>query len=1081
MSLRLYKASAGSGKTYQMAVEIVVLFLKNPDAYKHTLAITFTNKAAGELKTRIIDVLTYLSALNNKSDYLANVRKKLDFSDTQIQEQASHVLNLILHNYSRFSVSTIDKFFNRILTGFSYEVNIRPDSEISLDDKINREEALDEMLSDFDINEPLGKWLLEYTKQKLDDSKDWNIRKSILGESDAIAKEDFLTIEDELKHIAEDKTRLVKFRKTMHALVKKLEQGMKAISDRAEQVLDQSAFTILDFSHNVGGALGFIISLKDRYYFEIGTRAMDAYEDPETLISKGNKSNAALVDFAVTQIHPLIVEMLDYHRKTIPEYNTAKLILLSINDFGVFLDLNAALRKLCQERNIYFPSQMSQLLHEIVVKENAMFVYEKIGTRYLHFMLDEFQDTSRMQWDILKPLLQEGLSKGGEVMVVGDVKQSIFRWRNGDWNILSKEIETELPAENPISLHVNFRSRKNIVEFNNALIKRIIPAFNVNLAEVFETIPAAMDLSKLYSDFEQTPNAKSAPYGYVQMEKLPAEKDDDWRTAAMDAMVDEMHRLFSLGYSAGDMAVLTRKNKDAGEIAVRLMKEDQKAVNLPDAHRFPIVSADSLVLSEHPVIKCLLSAFNHIANPENLMALNQLVFSYQRDVLGNESYQPHPESDDKPSIEQALLSSLPDTYKAHYRDLSGSPLYDLTENLISIFGLQHLPQFYGYLTAFQDQINMFSQRNPADIIAFSDWFEKKAPKLALPEAADAIVISTLYKAKGLQYRFVFIPFLDWEINSMRFSTNLWLKPESPPFNEMPVVMVHYKKEMLTSHFKAAYQNEYYKRQVDMMNMFYVAITRAEEGLWLWLRDVKTKTKSKSKKSYYSYLDELLCDVVDINISEEVESTADFPNWDTLWDSEKNRFTFGEISVNEKKKSDTNAIDLNEYPLNNRGQKLRYHHPDAFINLNQDEIIRNKISFGSIAHEILEQCVSADDLDAAVDNLVRKGRIEKMAAHDLKARLQQAIDMPEVRDWFYGDYQVMVEQEILFPDGSVRKPDRVMIRDNNVIVVDYKFGKKHNQRYEQQVRNYAKSLYEIGYEKVDAYIWYVFESEVLEVR
>jgi ATP-dependent exoDNAse (exonuclease V) beta subunit len=1078
MSLRLYKASAGSGKTYQMAVEIVVLLLKNPEAYQHTLAITFTNKAAGELKTRIIDVLTYLSALDNKSDYLANVRKKVDFSDTQIQENAAHALNLILHNYSRFSVSTIDKFFNRVLTGFSYEVNIRPDSEISLDDQINREEALDEMLSDFNMNEPLGKWLLEYTKQKLDDSKDWNIRKSILDESGAIAKEDFLTIEAELKQIADDKSRLINYRKKMYALVQKLEQGMKAISDRAEQVLDQSAFTILDFSHNKASALGFIISLKDRYYFEIGKRALDAYGDPETMISKGNRSNAALMDFVVTQIHPLIVEMLDYHRETISDYNTAKLILSTINDFGVFLDLNAALRKLCQERNIYFPSQMSQLLHEIVVKENALFVYEKIGTRYLHFMLDEFQDTSRMQWDILKPLLEEGLSKGGEVLVVGDVKQSIYRWRNGDWNILSNEIETQLPAEKPIALDINFRSRKQIVEFNNALIYRMIPAFTLNLSEVYESLPEALELSRLYSDFIQKPNALDAPFGYVQMEKLPAGKDDDWRAAAMDGMIEEMQRLFDLGYSAGDMAVLTRKNKDAGQVAVRLMEEDQKAAQGNAGYRFPIVSADSLVLAEHPVIKCLLSAFNHIATPDNLMALNQLVFSFQRDILGNESYQPHPESDDKIAIEQALLHSLPEAYQIHYRDLSGYPLYDLTENLVSIFGMQNMPQYYAYLTAFQDQINLFSQRNPADIIGFSDWFEKKSPKLDLPEAAEAIVISTLHKAKGLQYRFVFIPFLDWEINPMRFSTSLWLKPELPPFNEMPVVMVHYKKEMLQSHFKAAYQDEYYKRQVDMMNMFYVAITRAEEGLWLWLRDAKTK--SKSKKTYYSYLDELLCDAVDINMTDEAKLSADLANWDSFWNPEKSRFVLGEIPENHKAQTSSKAIGLTEYPLNIRGQKLRYHHPDAFINLNQDEIIRNKTSFGSIAHEILEQCLSADDLDAAVESLVRKGRIEKTAAHDLKAQMQQAMDMPEVRDWFYGDYRIMAEQEILLPDGTVRKPDRVMIRDNHAIVVDYKFGEKHNRRYEAQVQNYANSLREIGYEKVDGYIWYVFKAEVLEV-
>ncbi len=1073
MSLRLYKASAGSGKTYQMAIEMVLLLLENPENYQKSLAITFTNKAAEELKTRIVFVLSLLGQLKDDAGYLDKIRELSQLDDNEIQEKARTALSLILHDYSRFSISTIDKFFNRILTGFSYEVNVRPDSEISLDTESNREEAVDEMLSDFQIDTDLGKWLLQYSRQKMDDSKDWNIRSSIIKESAAISQEDFLRKEKELRDVESDKKVLVQYRNTMMGLVHKHEKAMKALAEETQQLLDQSIYDVSDFQYGMKGAVGHVLNLKIEPFREVKVRPRQVYDDAQKFLTKAKQSDASLMDFAVSKLHPVLVKVLDYYDEALYEYNTAKLVLKHINDFGVFLDVNNHLRKLCQDRNIYFPFQMSQLLHEIVVRENALFVYEKIGTRYLHFMLDEFQDTSRMQWDVLLPLLEEALAHGGNVLVVGDVKQSIYRWRNSDWNILAKEVESRLSSAESIALDVNYRSCKHIVRFNNQLIQTLVPLFENSISANYLETEDKPNLHHLYADSVQHPKDDKQPYGYIQLHLLSEDEEDKkvWRKDALNGMLDEMKRLMDLGYSAGDMAVLTRTNSEAGEIALHLMDAGQKEEN--SSYHFPLVSASSLYLKDHPVINCLLSAFMHIADPNNLLALNQLTFSYQRDILGNKAYQPQPASQDKEAIRQALLEGLPKSYRQQYDHLSAYPLFDLTENLILFFSLHEKSQYYAYLSAFQDQINGFSQRNSADISAFVEWFDTKNPSLDLPESSDAITISTVHKAKGLQYRFLFIPFLNWIIDDTKKPTTLWIEPQSKPFDAMPLLKVDYNSAMLDSYFRPSYQDEYYKRHVEMLNIFYVAITRAEEGLWMWAL--------KPNKPQFKTMSDAIIEAMDIRSDALTDSSVFIGDWQSAWDKERLRFTYGEILENQGGKTCVDAIVLKDYALNLRDQKLRYHHPDAFLNLSQDEIIQQKTTMGSIAHEVLEYCQKADDLDAAIDRVVRSGRLDKTAGYDLKMTLEQAMEMPEVRDWFYGDYQVLAEREILMPNGDVIKPDRVMIKGNCAIIVDYKFGKVHHSKYQKQLEKYASAIQEMGYDKVDAYLWYVPEGQVIGGR
>ncbi|MFO7878912.1 MAG: UvrD-helicase domain-containing protein [Bacteroidales bacterium] len=1073
MGLTIYKASAGSGKTYTMAVDIIAVLIKNPQSYKNILAITFTNKAAGELKTRVVKVLGMLSRGDKADGYFDNVQDKSRLEERVIIKNAGLVLKHVLHDYSRLSISTIDRFFNRILASFAYETNIRPDSEISLDDKVSREEALDDLLSGFRLDSRLGKWLMAYSKTKIEDDKNWNIRSELLNESDIISKEGFLQKEHILREINEDKSILEDFRDKVFAIKQKHEIHLKNTGLQAKNIIDDSDFDPGDFKNGKSGGAGFLLGLADKGFRDITNTVINCCHDHLQMLTKPMQKREELVRFVENKLHPLLCQTVDYMIKYRKEYTTALALVKNINSFGVLLDINLQLRRLCSERNIYFPFQMSQLLHDIVSLDNALFVYEKMGTRYRHYFLDEFQDTSRMQWDILRPLLEESLASGGQTMIVGDVKQSIYRWRNGDWNLLSSQVELDLPGAQNETLKQNFRSRKNIVLFNNHITRALLKQFTMAVDnEVSEPDPE-FDFYKLYGrqDFIQIPRKTKAPFGEVKLRFLEGKKKDTWQKTAMDEMVAEMKSLMDKGYSAGDMAVITDNNKDAGKIALRLMEEDGK-----DNYSFPVVSASSLLLSEQPVVQLLLVSLKWIDNPEDYIALSQIVYTYQIYVLGNTDYKPQPVSPDREDVIRALVHDLPEEFTRQRERLAAWPLYDLTENLIHWYGLDAMPKSLAFINAFQDNVLSYSERNTVEIASFIKWFEKKDPKLEMPDASGAVVISTVHKAKGLEFRFVFMPFTDWKVSRSNARDALWVEPDVPPFNDFPLVLVDYEKALKDSYFSKSYDTENFKKHVDLLNKLYVAFTRAGEGLYIWGPE-HSGNKMQSANSF-------LCHAVKA-AGNGADAEYTIPDWNACFDEDESGFHLGSVPPYDPEKEDevqeTERLKLDSYPLNIRDNSMRYHHPDAFIKLDQDEQILHKTSAGSVCHAVLESVKTPEDIPEAIENIVRSGRISREEAVEYEKLIKSAMQREPVSQWFSADVNTINERDILMPDGSFIKPDRVVFTENETVVVDYKFGKKRNAKYNKQVQNYMNALDSMGYENVKGYIWYVFLDQISRVE
>ncbi len=1066
MGLTIYKASAGSGKTYTLAVEIIAVLLKQPDAYKHILAATFTNKAAGELKTRVVNVLSQLSKADKEKGYFDKIKEKTGFPEKVITQRAKLVLRKILHDYSRLSISTIDRFFNKILSSFLYEVNIRPDSEITLDDKVLREEALDKLLAGFDVNTKLGKWLMDYARLNIEDEKNWNIRNSLLDESETITKEGFLAREQELEKFIQDRSKLVNYRNDLLAIIKKHETELRNTGRKSQEILADSPYSLNDFSNNKSGPAGFLSSLAIKGFRDITGRAEKAVADPMKFLNKNKQSDDDLVHFVEEKLHPLLCYAVSYMQKHEKDYFSALAIYSNINSFGVLLDINHELRKLCRERHVYFTFQMAQMLYDIVSFDNAMWVYEKMGTRYLHYFLDEFQDTSRMQWDIIKPLLEESLGSDGSNLIVGDVKQSVYRWRNGDWTMLSHEVQTHFPQAQINSLNYNFRSRRDIVHFNNHLMSALLPVFQQNIdAELTGGDEPEFDLSALYDHYIQIPNKTEPPFGHVKIRFISSDEQEDWHEKAMDEMISEMKILMDKGYSQGDMAVLVNKNKEGGILAQRLMEEDRSS-----EYNFPVVSPASLLLKENSLIQIILSALTWIDQPENNIALTQLVHTYQTEVLNNKNYIPDKDSNESLDIADAMTKDLPSAFVALKNNMAGWPLYDLTENIIQWFDLHKHSEGLAYLNAFQDHVLQFSQNNPVEISGFLTWFDKKTPKLEMPDSAGSIVISTIHKAKGLEFRFVFMPFTDWELTTSGKADRIWVEPNTSPFDQLPLMIVNADSKLDKSHFSKSYKVEKFNQRVDMLNKFYVAITRAEEGLFIW------GPQKKGKSRMHTFLQ--------IAVENAGNGAGDnkIKNWNTCLNSEKTCFEFGDVPAYqpdaEQKKQAVLMLDV--YPLSMPVNNMRYHHPGAFLDLREDETIRQKTNLGSVSHAILEQVQTIDDLSDSTEQLIREGRISHEKARELKQMLDLAMKKEPVRSWFRNNVTVINEQDILLEGGGFVKPDRVVVEGDRAEVIDYKFGKRNNKKYIEQVRGYMQKLLDMGYKHVKGYVWYVLEGEVQEV-
>jgi len=1105
--LKVYKASAGSGKTFRLAIEYMKLALNNESNYRHILAVTFTNKATAEMKSRIIGELYHL-AKGKHSVYMDVLTQELGWHPMQVERQAQLVLKRILHDYSRFSISTIDSFFQRVIKAFNRELGINAAYNVELDEKSILEEATDRMIQSVEEDPKLLEWLDAFASDKIREGKGWNLKKDILRLGNEIYNETFKSLNDNLYEKLNDRAFLKDYRGKLSKIIVLYETRIKTLGQEGLNILAMEGLSTDDFKGKGSGPAASFQKMKD-FKFEPSNTVLRAATDALGWVTATVKEpiKSQLLAVAETKLMPKLQEAVRLIETEKRKYITAKLIVNQLYTLGILVDLRKSVKELCREKGIVLISDSGHLLKDVIADSETPFVYEKTGSVYSHFMIDEFQDTSGLQWNNFRPLISNSLSEGNLGMVVGDVKQAIYRWRSSDWRLLAGKLGESFPVfglQNEV-LSSNWRSHGNVIRFNNTIFRLVPELLQQHIegelaeAEITEN-PVGITIPEVYADsVQEVSNKDVADLGQVRVRFLESKKElaDENEKMILSELIESIKSLQDKGVKAIEMAILVRQKKEARLIADLFL--EQKSLPENQQYNFDILSGESLYINNSEVISLIISILAGFLNPDDQVVNAQLNYLYYRKIsprlkeVGSwkaevgrqetEGWSPkeNPQSgtcNSEPEVWDFELQT-PDSEltlsdyiasKQFEELVAGKPILEIIYSICEKFNLFSLADELAYLQAFVDQISVFERNHASELTSFLNWWNENGDRFTIPisDSIDAINVLTIHKSKGLEFTHVFVPFFDWSVHphsSPDMAPLLWCKPDVEPFNEMELVPVRFKADIGKSIFYREYFAEKFNTYIDNLNLMYVVFTRAKAGLYIWA----------SFSSKLTTVGDLL------KLAVEKQSglgfcglkTDESVQFEAFYDPEKLLVEIGEYSaLKEKKKEEPRMKDVRlsafEFADFRQFLNIRKRGEDFFTHDNKKQSGINK---GKLIHEILSLIETTGDLQKAVKRIETEGKISSDEAGKMLAELTELLTDREVKSWFDGTFRVVNERNILTGSNGIKRPDRIMIGADGVVVVDYKSGDLESDNYKYQLRSYMRDLKNCGFENVSGYIWY----------
>ena len=1060
--LVIYKASAGSGKTFTLTLYYLWLLLskgksdgiltsERNNTYRHILAVTFTNKATGEMKNRIIKSLYNLAIGaedGNSKIYTEELIGAGCVKDKQeLQERSKDILFTLLHDYSNFNVSTIDAFFQKTMRAFVRDIGMQGGYNVELDSDTIAKEAIDRMylsLSDIEDDSAIKKWLLEYDLYQLEEGNKWDsAEKEIRKLSSQLFRDEYKTqkarggdavvptkqdIDDYAKMLTENNR---KFKKEWKRLVKDGHNILKGIK---EEDLKGKSNSCLNYFYK--GRPDFKAPSNTLKNSSRNDWLQKTCSDPETI--------AAIENFDKGQYIEKVSKLFDDNYN---EYLRCKVLRRNLFSFGILNDIDSHIREIVKERNIMLLSDTTDFLYEIIKDSETPYIYEKTGVNIHHYMIDEFQDTSRSQWQNFLPLLKEGISKGDANLIVGDVKQSIYRWRGSDWSLLnglptSDKYFIENGAVSQ-SMKMNWRSTPNVVDFNNIFFTNAVK----NLAEKSEEIREK--ISTAYSDNEQQHNPKKDKgSGYVKVEFV--DKDKEYQDVILEKLYKEIQLMLEKGCSADDMAILTNKNDEAATIAQYLMLNQK-----PEDIKFYVISNEALKLKNSSVVRAILAIMRYVDSPRE--PLNKLMFKYE--VISAST------SDERSAIEETMIKYAAETVleqEEEIEKLATKSLYEMCCGIADIVDHNHSVEQMPYLQALKDVVLSYMGQHGSSLSGFLDWWEKNSKDLAIstPETKDAIRILTIHKSKGLEFSTVFVPFCDWSLD--KGQKLVWRTLPAKDGKEW-LLPLSLSKDMESTPFADIYKEENSLAIIDSLNMLYVAFTRAAENLIVYApKPSAQQLGSQVRVSPFMYN----------TISRMMESNdvkGVFRNQEI--------YELGDICVPESDGEKERCVaEISEYEIAPFASKLR-------LKLKGESYFdeHSKLSMGKVKHEMMSEVITVEDIARVAKKYQRLGVIDSTGAQEFIDEVVSQIEgNAQISKWFSPDNKVLNESAILncSSDGQLSyRPDRVIINGDKVTVVDYKFGKESAKNI-KQIESYIALLKKMGYFNVEGYIWYVSLRKVV---
>ncbi len=1050
----IYKSSAGSGKTRTLAKEYLLLALRfRADYFKHILAVTFTNKATQEMKDRILDYLDDF-AKGEQNNLTNELLTELNYDPNTFQMHAQEVQGELLHHYSQFSISTIDAFFQRVIRSFTRETGLMGDFRLEIDHDMVLEEVIDNLIDELKEGTELTKWVIEFAKSNLENERSWDIRRGLKDFSQQIFKEEFKVVEAEITEKVKSPSF---FKETRENLTKLKYVFLNTIQRKASEaiaIIEENNLVATDFSYTNGTPYTFfktIATLSSISNYEVGSRLTTYFNDVEKWGAKKSDKQNLVNQLAKEKLSGLLNDILEFAEQHKKKALSAEVALNNFYAFGLVTDIARKLREYKDQNNLMLLADAPQFLNGIIQDSDTPFIYEKVGSFYKNYLIDEFQDTSGFQWANFKPLLMNSLDEGYQGMLVGDVKQAVYRWRGGDLSLLQSKVLDQVGAAR-VDVHEldkNYRSTSSVVDFNNTFFdvaaKNIVQLVDDTLPEgVFETARQGV--------------TRSDVSGFVKVEFLEKDKDEDFEDLALNKLVSDLESIQDAGVSLKDIAILVRKNSEGQKIAQHLLQKQSEAT-ATSHYRYDVVSNESLMIDGASSVKLLLGAMRYLLNHDDSVARAQLAYEYarlfSRDTNLNEVFEV--------SNATTFENLLPDAFVKQKRSLKKLPLFEMTESLIGIFKLGDQLGELPFIQAFQDVVLSFYTREKNDLGAFLEWWEENRFKksIQVPEEIDAIKITTIHKSKGLQFKVVMIPFCDWNLDheNMKQPT-LWVKSEEPEFQSAGFLPINYSSTLADTYFQPFYKEEFVRTYVDNLNLLYVALTRAEEGLYI----------TCPHKAYKGKIAGLIADT----IGQDITLSAKWKINGLHWESGEKIFTKSKKIINED-----SLLMLSAYRVNDWRQKMVIRQSGKTFFDQEEDVAQQKRLEGIHMHLILSRIHTADDLDSSLEKMFFDGVIQEGDKNPLREKLESLFANKKIKVWFDPSWTVRTEVPLLLPESGERRIDRLITSGDTAVVIDFKTGDP-NKKDQEQVRDYIQWLHKMNFVDVKGYLLYLKTNQVVNV-
>ena len=1106
--LKIYKASAGSGKTFTLAVEYITLLMVNPMEYQNILAVTFTNKATAEMKQRILGTLyglahglesaeTYADAILKNLEQMKSLpkckeepyRSALQHIDKDtLSGKAKEALSNIIHDYSRFHIETIDSFFQGIVREIASELELPTKMKVVLDETEVLSDAIDNIIDNLDEHSNEFRSIVEFIEEKIKSSQSWKVNETVKEFGRNIFKENYLVHGEEVRRKITDFGAIVKYREHIKSHVRELEQEVTAMGSRCLEAYEQCGMdegngskSIVTFFEKVANNNILPPKGKDKGTFS------DSIAEYMYNVDKWFKKNAKKRDRLQPEVEqvlmPMLKETFECYHTYLSHAHTVDAIMQHLYSLMLLNRISEQVKSLNNEANRFLLSETANFLRNVINKQDIPFIYEKTGAVIKHIMIDEFQDTSALQWGNFKPLILNSMAMDGSCLIVGDVKQSIYRFRNSDWRILNS-IENDYDLQglmSQIPAKYNYRSSRRVVEFNNTLFKNA-----VNLLKAW--CPA---LTTAYGDVEQKAK-KNEDAGFVRIENIDYHDIDTehlsepWDKATPENLDEAMLQRIQLsvkelmghGVKANDITILIRTNKEVPLICDYFNAH-------PDVLDVKVVSDDAFRLDASEAVNIIIDALRVLAAQNDELHLL--------------------------TLEHHLGRPIPQQFGTEARkELQFKALTELVEEFYQIFQLNQLQGQDAYLFYFCDIVKQFCEDNQADIDTFLQaWDEQLCEKTIPNGAADGVRIMTMHKSKGLEFHSVIIPSCSWAIKP-KGTEVMWCQPKATPYNQMPLLPISVNKAKDDSFFADDRKEEELKTLVDNINVLYVAFTRAKHNLVILTGNKMGKQPERIGEGEGNTGEIEDAQSFLIQAMPEGMEQRDIDGCITTYQCGTIMPTTMRPKEGEEKEKNVMECDYAALPVSfvsypTSAEFRQSNESDLFITGDSpNPVVQGHaervrlISLGNLYHNIFQHVGTIDDVPNAVQRLQSKGcfgtMLEAAEAQENVTRLigNVSANHPE---WFSPDWTVLNERAILFLDQqghlANKRPDRVIVNGTRAIVIDYKTAQGVVTRKPDgtlaapsenvaQIRRYTQLLAQLGYTDVEAYLWYILDEVIIPV-